>query len=317
MILIFGGTGFVGQHVAQRLAAAGEQVTVTGMRGVEPKLLANDLKAGRVQFVRLHLLDAFAVLETVQKLRPRVVIDLSGHAPGVLTPARDVQFRTGVLLNILEAARINAVERVVLMSSSDAYWGLPVDASPYHEDDPVPLLESDNHYIVQAWAKKTMELIGNLYRRSHGMDVVFVRAGGIYGPLYRTWMNVPSRLLLAALDGTYSGPLPFAESGYDQIYVEDAADGLTAVALAGQLAHPVYNIGAGRAPKYSEFAAALKDLVPGFEIELPTRGAHEPDPMDGRFMSIDRAGSELGYAPKFDPAAAMKAWLVAIQVLGR
>jgi Nucleoside-diphosphate-sugar epimerases len=309
MILIFGGTGFVGQHVAQRLATAGHQVTVTGHRGTEPALLRDRIAAGQVAVRQLDLLDAFAVLELTQQLKPEIVMDLSGHAPGVLSPARDVQFRTGVLLNILEAARINSVRRVVLMSSADAYWGLPASDSPYREDDNVPLLEPDNHYIVQAWAKKTMELVGNLYRRCHGLDIAFVRASGIYGPLYRTWMNVPSRLLRAAVTGDYGHPLPHAESGYDQVYVEDAAEGLALVALAPSLAHPVYNIGAGRVPLYAEFAEALRDLVPGFDLTLPTRGDAPPDTMDSRWMDIDRARTELGYAPRFTPRSAMQAWL--------
>lgn len=320
MILIFGGNGFVGQHVAQRLLSEGEQVVVTAhSRGAVPPLLSEAVSDGRALIAPVDITDSFGVMTLVARHRPKVVIDLSGYHPKALSPARDVAFRTSALVNILESARMNEVGRVLLMSSMDIYWGLPTSQAPFRETDPVTLLEMDDHFIVQSWAKKALEVIGNLYRRQHGMDVVFVRASGIYGPLYRTWLNLPSRLIRAAVLGNAGHELndgaeaAFADSGYDQLYVKDAARAIAMVALAPKLAHAAYNVGSGRVPLYEEFVAAVRHLVPGCDIKLPVRPSGEPvGAMDGRWMAIDRIKDELGFVPEYEVENAMAdyaAWL--------
>jgi nucleoside-diphosphate-sugar epimerase len=308
MILIYGGNGFVGQHIARHLLDAGERVVVTThSRPAVPVLLRDAITHGSAHTAVVDVTDPLAVMALVAKYRPRVTIDATGHPPKALAPGRDVTFRIGALVNILEAARVNDVSRVVLMSSMDAYWGVGRDRIPYREDMDVPLLESTDHFIVQSWAKKSLEVIGNLYRRQLGMDIAFVRASGTYGPLYRTFLNVPSRLVRSAVRrfedfGEDTGGIPFAEDGYDQVYVKDLARGVGLVALAPVLRHPVYNIGSGRAPTYAEFAQATERAVPGFAIALRSLSAHpqaatRDAAMRGLWMDIGRAREELGYEP--------------------
>lgn len=325
VILVFGGNGFVGQHVARRLLDEGKQVIVTAhSRTAVPPLLAQAVAAGRASIALADITDPLGVMALVATVRPAVVIDLSGHPPKALSPARDVPFRTSALVNILESARLNDVSRVVLMSSMDVYWGLPTSQAPFREIDPVPLLETDDHFIVQSWAKKVLEVIGNLYRRQHGMNVVFVRASGIYGPGYRTWMNVPSRLLRAAILGDAEQSLSkdvegvFADGGYDQIYVKDAARAIAMIAVAPVLAHPAYNVGSGRLPLYGEFAAAVSHTVPGYEFDLAVRPTSErPGGMDGRWMCIDRIRNELTFEPAYDVRAAMRDYAEWLRLEGR
>jgi nucleoside-diphosphate-sugar epimerase len=315
MILIFGGNGFVGQHIARRILDAGEPVAVTTHSRPAPPLLLRDAIGGGSAWVEaVDVADPFAVMEVVARYRPKVIIDATGHPPKALAPGRDVTFRVGALVNVLEAARLNGVARVVLMSSMDAYWGLGRDRTPFREDMDVPLLEPGDHFIVQSWAKKSLEVIGNLYRRQLGMGVVFVRASGIYGPLYRTFLNVPSRLARAAVRQSDEFPedkggIPFAEDGYDQVYVKDLALGVGLIALAPALQHPAYNIGSGRATPYAEFARAVERAVPGFKISLRAldeRPAASRDAaMRGLYMDIGRARAELGYEPAYSVDAAM------------
>lgn len=315
MILIHGGSGFVGQHVAKALLVRGEDVVVTSSRGQVPTILDDEMAAGRVHVEKVDVTDPFAVMGVTAKYRPRTIMDLTGHPPKALAPGRDVLFRTGALTNILESARLNDVSRVVLMSSMDAYWGLGLDQVPFREDANVPLLEQDDHYIVQSWAKKALEVIGNLYRRQCGMDVVFVRASGIYGPLYRTFMHIPARMARAAARGTAefgpeAGGPPFAEDGYDLVYVKDIAEGMALVTTAPALAYPVYNIGSGQAATYQAYADAISKIVPDFSLPLrsrsdPAEAAAASGPIDGMWLNISRAHQELGYAPRYSVGDAM------------
>ena len=320
MILVYGGNGFIGQHVARYLLDAGESVVVTtNSRPSPPALLSEAISTGRANVEPMDMTDAFAVMTVVSKYRPRITIDASGHRPKAFAPGRDVSLRTAALVNVLEAARLCQVGRVVLLSSMDAYWGLDRGHIPYREDMNVPLLEQGDHFIVQSWVKKSLEVIGNLYRRQSNMDIRFVRASGVYGPLYRTFLNVPSRLVRAAVRGIHDfaqdkGGIPYGEDGYDQVYVKDLARGIGLVALAPSLQHPVYNIGSGRAPAYSEFARAVERAVPGFKIELRARppGAPSTTAMNGIWMDISRARAELGYEPSYSVERSMAdyaAWM--------
>ena len=136
MILIFGGNGFVGRHVAHELVSRGEEVTITGFsRTLDLPLLADALSSEQARVAKVDVTDPFAVMELVGKVRPKVMMDLTGHHPKALLPARDVQFRTTALINMLEAARIHDVGRVVLMSSMDAYWGVDTDACDFDSCD--------------------------------------------------------------------------------------------------------------------------------------------------------------------------------------
>lgn len=316
MILIFGGAGFVGQHVAKALLSRGERVVVTSFsRNDLPLLLAGEIEAGRVHVEKVDVTDPFAVMAITSKYRPRIIIDLTGHPPKALAPGRDVQFRIGGLLNILESACLNDVSRIVLMSSMDAYWGLGVDHVPFREEATVPLLEQDDHFVVQSWAKKALEVVGNLYRRQQGMDIVFVRASGIYGPLYRTFMHVPARFARAAAKGAgdfkpEQGSMPFAEDGYDLIYVKDMAEGFALVATSTALRYPVYNIGSGEAATNQMFADAVSEVAPAFSVRLRSRSdpalSGEPhNPMNGLWQDIARAREELGYYPRYSIRDAM------------
>src|SRR6266487_3149830 len=97
------------------------------------------------------------------------------------------------------------------------------------------------------------EVLGMHYADRTGLDVAFARVGGVYGPLYHSMANLPSRLCHAAVHGRapdYSGArggVPFEEDANDLCYVKDCAKGIQLLQMAETLPHRVYNIGGGAA----------------------------------------------------------------------
>ncbi|QBR04101.1 NAD-dependent epimerase/dehydratase family protein [Paraburkholderia pallida] len=309
MIIVFGGTGMLGQHTARDLIDHGETVVVTGLRRQVPRLLADAIDRGQAFVEYLDVTDPYAVMKVVATHKPDAFVDTSGYAPKLLAPSAEVRARVTAQLNLLEAAKLNGVRRVVLTSSSDAYWGLGAESMPLKEDMPVPLQEDGDNYIVQSWAKKTLEVIANLYRRQEGVDIVTVRCSGMFGPFYRTFLNLPSRLIKAGLSGTApdfsKGGVPLESDGYDQSYVKDIAHGMSLVVRAPDLKHHIYNLGSGRATTYGEIARAVEKAIPGFQVQLrSTEPASTPAlgreiGMGNFYMDISRIGAELGYAPRY------------------
>jgi nucleoside-diphosphate-sugar epimerase len=308
MILVLGGTGFIGLHTVQALAAYGEPVVATSYRrsrGAE--LLATLTSSGQVTVEPTDLTSRAAVQALFAKHRPDSVIDVSGYPPKELAPADEVRKRVSAWTNFLEAAQETG-SRVTLLSSMDTYWGLSPEHLPYQEDQPVPVQERADTFITQAWAKKAYEVIGSLFARQAGLRIRTVRAGGVYGPYYRTMLNLPSRLAVAALRGAEPdfspavGGRPVGTAGYDLAYVKDIARGIALVHFAQDPAHDVYNIGAGRAVTNDDIARAVEAAVAGFHVELAP--AAEAAPVN-IWMDISRAAKDLGYRPQYSPADAV------------
>ncbi len=303
MILVTGGLGFIGSHTIQSLLATDETIVATKFRTSRiPPFLAADI-GKRVIVESLDVASPHAVIEVARKHKVTSILHLVVTPLGALSPAEDYRLNMQGLINILEAGRIVGATRVSIASSSAVYAGLP--SGPFREDMNVRL---NPGFATEAF-KKSFEALGTHYRDRTGLEVVFLRIANVYGPLYHSMSNLPSRLVHAAVKGR-PGPLPrpggrpdFAEDSSDSVYVKDCAAGIRLVHTAPKLNHAVYNIGAGVVTSGAEFAAATQAAVTGARIELtPGRG---PDYRPHSELDLGRTAQEVGYRPAFGVEAAI------------
>jgi UDP-glucose 4-epimerase len=318
MIVIWGGTGFIGLHTAAELLERGERVVLTThVRRRETPAIRAARERGDAIIEPVDVTRADEVDALLARHRPDGMIDMSGYPPKALAPGDEIPARINGLVNILEAARRHRLGRITLTSSFDVYYGLPRAQMPFREDALVPLQEEMDGFIVQSWAKKSLEVIASMYRRQLGLDILTVRPSGAYGPMYRTMLNLPSRLVHAAVRGTAPdfsealGGIPFAEDGYDQLYVKDIARAVATVHLAPSPRHRIYNVGAGAIITHGEFAHAIETAVPGFSAGLRHRPEGEPAAY-GMAIDPSRLRDEFGFEPRYslqDGVAEYAAWL--------
>jgi UDP-glucose 4-epimerase len=299
MLLITGGMGFIGLHTARCFLDAGEEVVLTHFKTRrEPGFIKDDLgKRARVENV--DVADASAVQELMRRHPIDGIVHLAVPGLGALSAADEYRTNTQGLLNVLEAGRQAGVRRVTIASSVAVYASL--DGGPWRESDRLPL---PSKTPTEAY-KKAEEILGQHYAERTGLDLVFGRLGGIYGPLYHSMANLPSRLTHAAVQGRppdFSGMRgsPKADDTSDLCYVKDCARGLQLLHRVGSLKHRVYNIGGGRAITNRELAEAVNAAVPGANIQLEPGGGQRD-----RYMDLTRAREDLGYAPKYDVKAAI------------
>ena len=299
MILITGGMGFIGLHTARAFLDAGEDVVLTHFKTRREPDFIKDALGTRARVESLDVADASAVQAVVARHAVHGIVHLAVPGLGALTPADEYRTNTQGLLNVLEAGRQAGVRRVTIASSIAVYWGL--DHGPLREDDRLPLPSTSP---TEAF-KKAEEVLGQHYADRTGLDVVYGRLGLIYGPLYHSMANLPSRLTHAAVRGTrpdFTGmrEAPLADDAADLCYVKDCARGVQLLHQADRerLKHRVYNIGGGRAVTNAELAAAVNKAVPEADVRLePGRSAR-----GGRqdaYMDLTRAGEDLGYEPAF------------------
>jgi UDP-glucose 4-epimerase len=291
--LLIGGMGFIGLHTAKSFLDAGQDVVVTYHRNRrEPDFLQPEI-GKHVQVEQLDVVDASRVASVIDKHKPEGIVYLAVPALAGVSPADEFQTNTAGYLNVLEASRAAGIRRLSVTSSLAIYSNVP--ERPWREDLRFPV-ESTNP--TEAY-KKGLEILGLYFGERTGLEVIMLRVAGIFGPLYHSMANLPSRLCHAAAHGRapdFAGirhGTPKADDGSDVCYVKDVAEGIRMVHQAPSLQHRVYNLGNGRSTRNIDLVNAIREVVPEFQAALPPGG----DSKD-RYMDLSRTTGEVGYKPK-------------------
>lgn len=257
--LVTGGSGFIGSHLADALAARGDRVRVI-----------DDLSTGRrenlrpdADFVQASVADRRA-LDAAMKGVERVF-----HLAAVVSvqqcladPAGSNEVNVTGTVRVLQAAAAAGVRRVVFASSAAVYGDTPVQ--PKREDHPPDPLSP---YAV---AKLAGERIGATLP---GVEFVALRFFNVYGP--RQTPDSPYAavipIFLRAIEA--GRPLPVFGDGTqtrDFTYVNDVVAGLLLAADAPGANGRVYNLATGRAVSVADMAHALGRAA-GRPVELDFR----------------------------------------------
>lgn len=258
-VLVTGGAGFIGSHVADAHLERGDRVWVV-----------DDLSSGRRENVpagaEFHRLDIAG--ERLGDLVRRVGFDLVSHhaaqidvRASVADPVRDARVNVAGLLNILEAARAGGTGRIVFASSGGAVYGEPRELPTPERAPKEPL----SPYGV---AKLAGEHYLNYYREVHGVDYVALRYGNVYGPRQdpRGEAGVVAVFSRRLLRGEPLAVYGDGEQTRDYVYVGDVvranllAAGMELSAAPGIDAR-AYNVSTGRETSVNRLAAALEDAA--------------------------------------------------------
>jgi UDP-glucose 4-epimerase len=296
MILVTGGMGFIGVHLVRSLLDAGEDVVVTWNRSWRvPDFWADELDK-RVIAEKVDIASPYEVVNVAAKHRVNGIIHCTAPPLGRSTPTEDFAVNMVGLVNAIEAARVVEARRFTYLGSSAVYSNLP--HGPYREDAALPL-ESRN--ATDAY-KKAGETVLMHYADRVGLSVATVRPRAVYGPMYYSMVNLPSRLCHAAVRGTLPdyGPsgAPYAGDTGDFASVHDLAEVTTLVHQAESLKHRIYNVGNGSAVQNQELAEAVIAAAPEARIELQPGENPNGNPADN-YLDLSRIKDEFGYEPQY------------------
>src|SRR5919202_6763083 len=259
-VLVTGGMGFIGLHVVRQLLDAGEDVVATWHHSWRVHESWADEVGKRVIAERVDVASPHDVMNVTLKHKVTGVIHLASPVIGTSNLTQDYTTNVGGLVNALEAANLAGVRGFTYVSSSAVYRGL--EAGPYREDAPLPL---ESRSPVEAF-KKAGEVVALHYADRLGMSLGIVRPRGVYGPMYYSMVNLPSRLAHAAVRGTEPdyGPAGaiYAEDGNDFTHVQDCAELARIVHLAERLPHRTYNAGNGREVTVQMLVDAVRSAGP-------------------------------------------------------
>jgi UDP-glucose 4-epimerase len=306
MILITGGMGFIGIHVARELAKS-DDVVLGYNRTVRSPQELHELIGAPVQTEQIDVSSPYSLARAVAKHRPDGIVHMAVPALGAAPAAEEVMTNMSGLVNVLEAAHVGGVRRVSIASSLAVYSG--AEGGPFREDRDLPMTSTSSTSAM----KKAEEILALHYGDRTGLDLVLVRIAIIYGPLYSTLANLAGRLTHLAVKGSLpphrSGAWSVAQlaGGLDLCHVDDAARAVAAIHRAPSLQHRTYNVGGGRAVSTAELVEAVLRAVP--DALLPDE-VHGTGPLERpeAYMDISRARDELGIAPQLSLEEGIRAY---------
>ena len=311
-VLITGGMGFIGLHTIEAFLNAGDEVVATYRETWRmPSFLETHLGKG-LTFEQVDLGEPGVLLALAKKHNVDGIVHMAIHGQAQQDAGADLRVNMDKLSLLLDAARDAGVRRLSLASSGAPYFGVP--EGPFREDQPLPM----NSVISPEAYKKAWEILTLNYAKMSGIDLVNMRLSGVYGPMYASMRNLPSRLCHAAAFGTEPdfspafGGVPFADDAQDLTFAKDIASGIVLVQHASKLEHQTYNIGSGRATSNREFFDAVKKAKPSTDITI--QDGLSPRAKRNSYADITRIRTELGYEPRYTAESAVAeyiAWLEA------
>lgn len=314
--LVFGGAGFVGLNIAERLLADGEAVVLFDRQ--PPPGAAIDAFAtlpGSLEVVLGDVTDVNAVTRAMTYEVDTVVLGAAVTADAAREtrdPETILQINLMALTPILRAARDAGVRRVINLSSAAAYGKAAMGVAMVDEDSPP---QPTGLYGI---TKFTSEMIGGRLADLWSLDFVSLRLSGVFGPWERaTGMRDTTspqfQITEAARRGT---PALLARPGLrDWVYAPDVAHAVHVVAQAATLSHRIYNVSSPQGWSALAWGERLAALRPGFECRLaregeaPTVDLHAP--ADRAPLSVARLQAELGWQAGFGMEASadhLEAW---------
>ena len=220
-VLITGGTGFIGAHLARRLVRAGCGVVL--LDPSPANVLQDILTAEEQAEVTLAPGHAESLRDLGDVIRSHR-IDRIAHLASLLHPACDlnppqaVQVNVGSLLAVLEAARLWDLKKVVWTSSVVVFGN-----RESHPLLPVPNDAAHHPTSVYGATKSFNEFLAGHYVKMWGVDALGLRLTLVYGPgRVRGATAFVNELLLRPALGQ-PARVPFADDVVDWQYVEDVA----------------------------------------------------------------------------------------------
>jgi UDP-glucose 4-epimerase len=299
-VLVTGGAGFIGSHLVTALVEAGRSVRVVDnlSTGHRTNLVA---LRGRYELVEADLADFNACRKVVEGIETVFHLAAIPSVPySMQEPLKSFASGPYATQNLLEAARLAGVRRLVFSASSSAYG--ESEELPKHEAmTPRPL-------SPYAAGKLAGEHLVTIYAQSMGLDGVSLRYFNIFGPRQdpaSPYSGVISLFARAIMQGKQPTIYGDGQQTRDFTYVANAVRAnLLAMDAPGPLGGAVYNVGTGRQISLVDLVEALNhllhtDIKPVFE---PARAGD----VRHSLASLDLARAGLGYEPTVDFESGLK-----------
>jgi UDP-glucose 4-epimerase len=286
-ILVTGGAGFIGSHLAERLVGDGHQVVVL-----------DDLSSGKRHQVpaaaNFYHMDVESrwLDRVVERERPEAVCHLAAQmsvSRSVREPLFDARVNIIGSLGLLAACQAHGVGRVIFASTGGAIYG---DAAT------IPTPETYTAAPVSPYgaSKLSFEHYLHVYREVHGLSSVALRFANVYGPRQDPHgeagvVAIVSRALLLGGTALINGD---GAQTRDYVYVGDVVEAISSAVNSDVTGS--YNVGTATETDVNELYRLIASAA-GSSAE-PEHGPPRPGEQKRSCLAIEHVRADLGWQPR-------------------
>lgn len=299
-VLITGGMGVMGAEASRKFVKEGFRPVIFARTRKES--LIRDI-LDKVDIELGDVSDLPSLLHAIKKHSVTHIVHAAAlvSAGCAVNPPMGVQVNVVGTMNVLEAARLFDIKRVVYTSAKGAY-GPFVGEYEYPTYKPVTEDHPKNPVRMYDSTKFMGENACMYYNEYMGLDVVALRFGTTYavGKGTHGIHGVIGRIIEEPFHGR---PFRIAKGGDEKddfIYNKDSAQGIFLACVAEKLQHRIFNIATGVGVTLKDFANAVRKQIPNADIEVGPGLAFFERPFMYSVFDISRAKAELGYKPEYD-----------------
>ncbi len=320
LTILITGAGLVGTHTARTLLDQGTGVVLydpNPSQSYIESVVGPDRKLFRIE--RGDVRDFPRIMDLVLRLGvTRILHTAALVGPGAdENPGQAFQVNVAGTLNLIEAARIRSLGRIVLVSSSTVYADLPSTEGTLAAEG---TLREDAPYGVPGsfyGAFKAMaEIMAVAYQRLAGVNAIICRPCSVYGRGGYVGGAQNGRAineaLLHAIGAAPGSAIAVDVPTGERVYVKDVAFALREALFVDKPSTRVYNVGSGEIVTPGMLAEAIESAVPGIRAAASTSTSRSIRPLD-----LALARTELGYEPRWPLARAIPDYVEELRRFGR
>jgi nucleoside-diphosphate-sugar epimerase len=301
------GAGLFGSQVARILVERGEKPVLLD-HAAQQTAIGQIVDLGKVTLIAG---DIMRPLSLVDALRTHNITRIAHTAAyPMLTvgaqkePYAAINLNIMGTVNVLEAARVTGLKRVVVSSSSvlNHYLAGGEDGGSFGREESFP--RPTTFYSA---TKQAVESLGLNYAKWCGIEFAGLRYGAVFGPWSGAGGGGPSNVIREAMKNALAGREATVPPGVmEWVYSKDAARGTVLALEAKDLGSGVFNLTMGAMTTPAEMAAAIQTVAPGAKVkfEAPAGTGLSLSNRDTH-ADLSRAKQTLGFVPEFPLQAAV------------
>lgn len=264
-VLVTGGAGFIGSHVAEYLLARGDDVVIideindyydVNIKESNLKLLKDSYpEEGRVSIYRGDICDRKLLESIFETENIKWVCHMAARAgvrPSIKDPFVYIHSNINATTHLMELSHKHGIENFVFASSSSVYGG---SKSTFFSEDEVV----DHPVSPYAASKKTCELLAYTYHHLYQLKVTGLRFFTVYGPRGRPDM-APFKFTDRIYRGVEMQQFGDGSSSRDYTYISDIVDGVVR-AIDRPYDYQIFNLGKGAGTSLKTFIQLVQKHV--------------------------------------------------------
>lgn len=293
-ILVTGGAGFIGSHLAEKLLEYGHKViNLDNFNDFYDPLIKrkNILKAElssrytlvegdiRDENILNHIFTTFKIDTVVH------IAALAGVRKSIKNPLEYVDVDIKGTVNLLEQSRIHKVKKFIYASTSSVYG---LNPTPFKEDDNIK-----SPISPYAAAKQAGELFCRTYHTLYGMPIVCLRFFTVYGPRQRPEMAI--HYFTRTIDeGELISIFGDGSSSRDYTYIDDIINGIVA-SIYLDCEFEIFNLGNSNSTKLNYLVDLIEKELgkDAYRVYLEMQSGD----VEHTYADIKKSKAMLGYEP--------------------